>query len=84
MTAADSRERTTTPSPSPSVPPGDKLDAASAVLNDVLECVAALQDDLHIIATRHVDSAPASSIHVLNLNASLARAVLEWIGRWPT
>ncbi len=80
MATTDSREQTTYPS----VPSGDTLDAASAVFNEVLECVAALQDDLHIIASRHVDSAPVSSIHVLDFNAALARAVLEWIGRWPT
>jgi hypothetical protein len=68
----------------PAVPHSDNLDAASKVLNDVLECTGALQDDLSIIAHRHVASAPASSVHVLDLTAAVARAVLEWIGQWPS
>ncbi|MEH3138773.1 MAG: hypothetical protein PGN37_01075 [Mycobacterium kyogaense] len=42
-----------------------------------------LQDDLHIITNRHIDAAPGSSVHVLDLTAAVARTVLDWIGRWP-
>lgn len=84
MTTADSINKTPATAPGPSVPRGDDLDVASTVLNEVLECVAALQDDFHIIASRHVGTAPTSSIHVLDLTAAVARAVLDWIGRWPS
>jgi hypothetical protein len=68
----------------PTRPPTDDLDSASAVLNDILACVGDLQDDLHLIANRHVGGAPASSVHVLDLSAVLARSVLDWISRWPS
>lgn len=62
----------------------DNLDAASKVLNDVLEHTAALSDHLRAIANRHVDTAPASSAHVVNLSGAIARTVLDWIGQWPS
>lgn len=68
----------------PPLPAGDNLDAASAVLNDVLACTGELQDDLAVIASRHMEAAPSSSVHVLDLNAALARTVLDWISRWPS
>lgn len=68
----------------PKRPSIDDVDAASALLNDVLACTGDLQDDLHLIASRHVGGAPASSVHVLDLSAALARAVLDWISRWPS
>lgn len=67
----------------PLVPKGDSLDAASAVLDDVLDRISSLQDDLLAVATQHVDAAPASSVHVLDLTAAIARTVLGWIERWP-
>ncbi|SHT79806.1 Uncharacterised protein [Mycobacteroides abscessus subsp. abscessus] len=72
------------PSLQPAVPIGDAHDAASAALNDVLDCTGSLQEELRTIASRHFDSAPTSSEHVLSLTAALARTVLDWIERWPS
>lgn len=68
----------------PRVPQGDDLNTASAVLNEVLDRTASLQDGLHDVASRHVDAAPISSIHVLDLTGAIARTVLDWIARWPS
>ena len=67
----------------PRVPKGDDPDAASAVLNTVLERTGVLSDELRAIANAHVDAAPMSSAHVLELDAAIARAVLRWIELWP-
>jgi hypothetical protein len=67
----------------PRVPRGDDLDAASAVANDVLACTGELQDDLQLIANRHIGTAPMSSVHVLDLSAAVARVVIDWITEWP-
>ena len=42
-----------------------------------------LSDELKIVANAHFDAAPASSEHVLELDAAIARAVLDWIAQWP-
>lgn len=68
----------------PRLPAGDDHDAASAVLNDVLDFIGSLQDDLHAVADQHVEAAPISSIHVLDLRAAVARTVLDWAARWPS
>ena len=68
----------------PAVPAADDPNAASLVLNEVLECIGALQDDLNILSDRHIEAAPASSVHVIDLTAAIARAVLDWIGGWPS
>ena len=67
----------------PRVPKGDDPEAASAVLNTVLERTGVLSDELRAIANAHVDAAPMSSAHVLDLDAAIARAVLRWIELWP-
>jgi hypothetical protein len=67
----------------PLVPQGDHREAASAVLNTVLQSSLVWNDELHIIANEHFDTAPASSEHISNLNAAISRAVLEWIAQWP-
>jgi hypothetical protein len=67
----------------PTVHLGDDRQHASAVLNQVLQRTLALQDELRAIANRHVDDAPASYEHVLDLTGVLASAVLDWIQRWP-
>jgi len=67
----------------PRVPKGDDPEAASAVLNTILECTGRLSDKLRAIANAHVDAAPMSSEHVLDLDAAIARAVLRWIELWP-
>lgn len=72
------------PSLQPAVPVGDAPGSASAALNDALVCTGLLQDELHAIASRHFDTAPTSSEHVLSLTAALACTVLDWIERWPS
>ena len=67
----------------PRVPKGDDPEAASAVLNTVLERTGVLSDELRAIANAHVDAAPMSSAHVLDLDAAFARAFLRWIELWP-
>jgi hypothetical protein len=67
----------------PRVPKGDARDAATAVLNTVVERSLAWSDELRTIANEHLEAAPASSEHVLDLNATISRAVLEWVERWP-
>ena len=67
----------------PLVPKGDDPEAASAVLNTVLECTGGLSGKLRAIANAHVDAAPMSSAHVLDLDAAIARAFLRWIELWP-
>jgi hypothetical protein len=66
----------------PSVAAGDDHTAASAVLNSVL-AVTDLSGDLRDIANRHVDDAPRSAAHVLDLSGAMAHTVLDWIERWP-
>ena len=68
----------------PMVPVGDNLEAASDVLNNVLNQSAAFADDLRAIANQHVEAAPASAEHVRNLSGAVARAVLDWIEQWPS
>ncbi|MHA3019617.1 hypothetical protein ACXPWS_05025 [Mycobacterium sp. BMJ-28] len=66
------------------VPAGDDSEVTSALLSQVLERQFAFTDELRVIANRHVDQAPASCLHVTELTAILARAVLDWIQDWPT
>lgn len=61
------------------VPKGDDPEAAEALVNTVLERTQVWSDELRAIANAHVDAAPMSSAHVLDLDAALARAVLRWI-----
>lgn len=66
------------------MPEGDDRTATSTVLNAVLERAMAMQDDLLGIGNTHLDEAPASSQHILDLNVAMARTVLDWIERWPS
>lgn len=68
----------------PQIPGSDDPGAASTVLNEVLTSAAALAEELRAIADRHATAAPASADHVLDLSSALARAVLDWIARWPS
>jgi hypothetical protein len=65
------------------VPKGDDPEAASTVANTVLERSQVWSDELRAIANAHVDPAPTSSEHVLDLDAAIARAVLRWVELWP-
>jgi hypothetical protein len=65
------------------VPEGDDPEAASAVLNTVLERSGVWIDELRAIANAHVDAAPKSSEHALDLSADIARAVLRWVELCP-
>jgi hypothetical protein len=67
----------------PRVPKGDDREAASAVLNAVVDRTLGLSDEFRAIANEHFDAAPTSSEHVLRLDAAIARAVLEWVEQWP-
>jgi len=67
----------------PRVPKGDDPEAASAVANTVLKRTQVWHDELRAIANAHVDAAPMSSTHVLELDAAFARAFLRWIELWP-
>jgi hypothetical protein len=62
----------------------DDREAASAVLNRVVECTLTLNEQLGDLANAHFDTSPASSLHVLRLNRAIARAVMEWIEQWPS
>jgi hypothetical protein len=67
----------------PRVPKGDDPEAVNAVANTVLERTRVWSDELRAIANAHVDPAPTSSEHVLDLDAAIARAVLRWVELWP-
>lgn len=67
----------------PTLPAGDDRDAASAVLNTILEQAAAWSDELFAIGNQYFDAAPESSTHVCELSGLISRAVLDWIERWP-
>lgn len=62
----------------------DDPDAAGKVLGEVLEVASALDDQLRVVANRHIGTAPVSATHVMALSGALARAVLDWIERWPS
>lgn len=66
------------------VPKDDDREAAAAILNSVVECTVRLNEGLRALAEAHFDTAPTSSLHVLQLNGLIARAVLDWIERWPS
>jgi hypothetical protein len=67
----------------PRVPKGDCATAASDVLSTVVMRTLQLSNELKIVANAHFDAAPASSEHVLELDAAIARAVLDWVAQWP-
>jgi len=67
----------------PLVPKRDDRDAATAVINAVLECTRAWSDQLSAIANEHFDAAPESSAHVGEFDAAIARAFFDWIEDWP-
>jgi hypothetical protein len=67
----------------PLVPNGDDRQAASAVMNTVVERTLALTDELRTVGSTYFETAPASSLHILELNAAMSHAVLEWIEQWP-
>ena len=67
----------------PRVPKGDDPEAANAVPNAVQEWMDGLSNKLRTIAKASVDAAPTSSMHVLDLDAAVARAFLHWIELWP-
>jgi hypothetical protein len=68
----------------PDVPTGDEHGPANAILADVLELSRAWHDALATIGNQHIDAAPVSSRHVLDLEAAISRAVLDWIVAWPS
>lgn len=67
----------------PDVPTSDEHGAANAVLGAVLERTKNWHNDLAAIGNQHINAAPTSSQHVLDLDAIIARAVLDWIVGWP-
>ena len=68
----------------PQMPARNKSNPASAVVSEVLTSAAALTEELRAIAGRHAATAPSSADRVLDLSGVLARAVLDWIERWPS
>jgi len=68
----------------PTVPISDDREEASAVLNRVLARSLTFTDELRAIANLHLDEAPASSEHVLDLTSAISRTVREWIEGWPS
>ena len=68
----------------PTVPTTDDKDAASELLNYVLVRTLRMNHDIRGHADQRYDQAPASSRHVLDLNAEISSVVLDWIRRWPS
>lgn len=64
-------------------PPWHDSPAAGQLLNAVLARAGQLEDELGALANRHLGGAPTGSGHVLELKASIARAVLDWVQKWP-
>jgi hypothetical protein len=68
----------------PDVPTSDEHSAANAVLCAVLDRTRIWHDHLAAIGNQYINAAPTSSQHVLDLDAIIARAVLDWIVAWPS
>lgn len=67
----------------PRVPKEDDPEAATAVVNAVLERTGVWIDELRAIANEHFDAAPESSAHASAFSAVIARAFLDWVEEWP-
>lgn len=67
----------------PRVPKGDDPEAATAVLNAVLERTGVWIGELRAIANEHFDAAPESSAHASAFSAVIARAFFDWVEEWP-
>jgi hypothetical protein len=67
----------------PLVPNGDDREAATAVLNAVLERTGVWIDELRGIANEHFDAAPESSAHASAFSAAIARVFFDWVEEWP-
>jgi hypothetical protein len=63
--------------------PIDDHRVASTLRSGVIEHAVTMSEALRELADGHFDGAPASSLHVLELNGAITRAVLDWIERWP-
>ena len=68
----------------PELPAGDEHGPANTILAAVLELARAWHDALAASGDQHIDAAPVSSRHVLDLAAALSGAVLDWILAWPS
>jgi hypothetical protein len=67
----------------PAVPAGDNRHETSAVINQVPVRSPAFTAELHAIASRHLDDAPASCGHISELIAILSQSILAWIEERP-
>lgn len=68
----------------PATPGGDCSAAVDAIRNQALDLACGVVSDLLSVCDKHTADAPASSEHVRDLAATIARTVLDWIDRWPS
>ncbi|RIS81317.1 hypothetical protein [Mycobacteroides abscessus] len=68
----------------PATPRGDCSAAVDAIRNQALDLSCGVVSDLLSVCDMHTADAPASSEHVRDLAATIARTVLDWIDRWPS
>ena len=54
------------------------------ILNGVVDSTVSFTERLRRLVNAHLDTEPAISLGVLELNHDIIRAVMRWIDQWPS